>query len=67
MLNSSAPAIKYSVEESRDFSAWSAIDMTANLISGPTDQGDGTALVTYRGNNAIGSNSDLLRLRVTEQ
>ena len=65
-LLSSTAAISYSVEESLDgLKTWSAVDMTANLVGTPVDQGDGTALVTIRGNAPMTSGSDFLRLRIS--
>jgi hypothetical protein len=67
MLTGADAAVSYSVEESSNLSGWSAVDMVANLVAGPVDLGDGTALVTYRGNTPMGSAKDFLRVRITSQ
>lgn len=65
MLTSTSAAISYSVEETTALGGWSPIDMTSNLVAPPVDQGDGTVLVTLRGNTRIGAGKSFLRLRVT--
>ena len=65
MLTAAATTVGYSVEESANLTSWSGIDMVNNLVAGPVDQGDGTAIVTLRGNTPIGSGKSYLRLRLT--
>ncbi len=65
MLTRAATAVTYSVEETANLTTWNSIDMTTNLVAGPIDQGDGTALVTFRGNSPIGSDKKFLRVRIT--
>lgn len=67
MLTAANAGITYVVEESSNLTSWTPIDMATNLVSGPTDQGDGTAIVTFRGNTAIGSGKDYLHLRISTQ
>jgi FtsP/CotA-like multicopper oxidase with cupredoxin domain len=65
VLTAAAPAISYAVQESADLTGWNTVDMATNLVSGPIDQGDGTALVTVRGNTPLASGRSFLRLRIS--
>jgi hypothetical protein len=68
MLTSATAAVTYSVEGSvGNLTGWSPIDVVANLVAGPVDQGDGTAMVTLRGNTRVGPGKDFLGLRLTPQ
>ena len=64
-LQAAAAGLTYTVEESTDLVTWSTVDANANLVAGPTDQLDGTDLVTVRGNIPFSNVSAFLRLRVT--
>lgn len=66
MLTAANRAITYSVEESTDeLNTWTPVDLDANRIGAPVDQGNGTALVTVRGSTPLGSApSAFLRVRI---
>ncbi len=59
------PGVSYVVEESTDLASWSAVDADTLQIGPPTDQLDGTDLVTIRGTRPLGSARSFLRLRVS--
>ncbi len=58
--------VDYVVLESINLSNWAPIDSTANQIGEPIALGDGTELITIRGNSPVTSNNrSFLRLSVT--
>ena len=60
------PGASYVVEESSLLTGWSVVDSVTRQIGLPVDQGDGTEIVTIRGNYPIGIGQSFLRLRVSE-
>lgn len=65
-LSAASPAVSYTIEESLDrLATWNTIDLTAQLVGPPVNQGDGTELVTVRSTVPLTAGSGFLRLRVS--
>jgi hypothetical protein len=64
-LRASNPGVTYVVQESSILSGWSVVDSTANLVAGPTDQLDGTDLLTVRGNIPMSDPGGFMEISVT--
>jgi hypothetical protein len=64
-LHATGTGVTYTVQESSNLLGWNAVDSIANLVAGPTDQLDGTDLLTVRSNIPMSNAKGFMHILVT--